>query len=96
MPHTREDVLSSLKQEADNGDIPSVTLRTLLGRMHEIKMKAWEAHIRICSGEFDIENLELDENGEPSAEDLNEIMELESCGGYFVDPKIVNKRKKNP
>ena len=94
MPMTREDVLFSLKEEANRGEIPCVTLRTLLGRMHEIKMGAWEAHIELCSGKYDMDKLDLDANGEPSREDQEDIMELSYRAGYFLDPKVVNKRKK--
>jgi len=94
MPCTREEVLLGLKEEAKRGDITCVTLRTLLGRCHEIKLDAWDAHIRMCSGEFDMENLELDENGEPSLEDQQEIMEISYREGHFLDPKVVNKKRK--
>lgn len=87
MPLPREDVLCQLKLEAERGDIPCVTLRTLLGRCHEIKMDAWDAHIELCSGKYDMENMELDENGEPPLDDQHYIMELSSRTGYFVDSK---------
>lgn len=71
-----------------------MTLRTLLGRCHEIKLDAWDAHIEMCSGKYDMENLELDENGDPHPDDQRDIMDLSNREGYFLDPKVVNKRRK--
>jgi len=91
MPTSREDVLWQLKQEADRGDIPCVTLRTLLGRCHEIKMRAWAAHIQLCGGW----EMETDENGVPDKYDLDEYYRLEANAGHFVT-KDRRRRKRKP
>ena len=48
MPITRHDVYMGLIGERDEGKRHHVTLRTFLGKMHEIKMNAWGHHIEAC------------------------------------------------
>lgn len=47
----RTDVYEALKSQQRGGEIKTVTLRTYLGRMHEIKQAAWQAHIESCEQE---------------------------------------------
>jgi len=78
MPISREDVLFQLQTEANRGNIPCVTLRTLLGRCHEYKMRAWEAHIELCGWVDPIEGMT------PDPEDVQRLAHLETITGYFV------------
>jgi hypothetical protein len=48
MGMARESVYESLLSEQRAGKRNHVTLRTYLGKMHEIKLRAWEAHVTFC------------------------------------------------
>ena len=51
MPISRDDVYQLLKSEQHDPKHKRqhVTLRTFLGKMHEIKMEAWEEHKETCA-----------------------------------------------
>jgi hypothetical protein len=47
----RTDIFESLKREANEGELKGLTIRTVLGKSHEIKQAAWQAHITLCKSE---------------------------------------------
>jgi len=72
-----------LRSEQDKGDRSQLNLRTVLGRRHEIKQRAWEVHKEICA----LYAVEL--AGEKVGEDVwQEAFGRDmSDPGYFVDCK---------
>ena len=49
MPCSKEEVFQQLRQEHDSNKRERLNLRTLLGKMHEIKQKEWQRHIDSCA-----------------------------------------------
>lgn len=83
MEMDRTDIFMMLKQEHDNGDRKAHSIRTQLGKQHEKKQEAWEAHIEVCRVEAIAKG-----GGKVDPDEVREVME-EACSapGYFVDYK---------